>query len=71
MKVVRRHIGDDGIFLANCSDGHSALRHEWTDRLRAVCEKMGLTPTAATVARERRLEAEAGAMTTTPLMAMS
>jgi hypothetical protein len=42
---------------------NAALRHDWTHRLRAVYEKMGLPPTDAMIARERRLEAVALAVT--------
>jgi hypothetical protein len=46
---------------------NAAMRHDWTHRLRAVYEKMGLPPTGAMIARERRLEALALAVTSGPL----
>lgn len=45
---------------------NAALRHDWTYRLRAVYEKMGLPPTASMITRERRLEAVASAAASPP-----
>jgi hypothetical protein len=42
---------------------NAALRHDWTHRLRTIYEKMGLPPTDAMIARERRLESMAAAVT--------
>jgi predicted proteasome-type protease len=35
---------------------NAALRHDWGHRLRTVFETLGLAPTEAMVARERRLQ---------------
>ncbi len=39
---------------------HAALRHDWVYRLRTVFETVGIPPTEAMLARERRLRAVAG-----------
>ena len=36
---------------------NAALRHDWVHRLRTVFETLGLHPTEAMLARERRLQA--------------
>jgi glycosyl transferase family 1 len=51
--------------LARASDRgarNAALRHDWVHRLRTVFETLGLAPTPAMQARERRLQALASGM---------
>ncbi len=50
---------------------HAALRHDWLHRLKVVYETLGLTPTTAMAARERRLEAAAAAVSPAPRVALS